>query len=117
VRRITSRLASAIGAAMILAASPVGARAQQPVPRPRAEAQWMGRRAAARTMVRWRISHPRMAVAWRRGYARGFAIGRYPFRSMAWRGAYGRGFARTRLYGRFWERRRLGRMGARRWEL
>jgi hypothetical protein len=117
VRRITSRFASAIGAAMILAASPMGARAQQPVPQPRAEAQWMGRRAAARTMVRWRISHRRMAVAWRRGYARGFAVGRYPLRSMAWRGVSGRGFARTRLYGRFWEGRRLGRRSGRRWEL
>jgi hypothetical protein len=121
VRHITSRLGAAIGAAVILAsAAPATAGAQQPTPRPRAEAQWLTRRGAARQMARWRVVHRPMATAWRRGYARGWMAARRPMRAAAWRGAYGlrhaRGFVRARMYGRFWERQRLGRMGAR-WSL
>jgi hypothetical protein len=121
VRHITSRLGAAVGAVMILAsASPPTARAQQPAARPRAAAQWLGRRAAAPQMLRWRMVHRPMATAWRRGYARGWMAGRHPMRAATWRGAYGRryarGFARARLYSRFWERQRLGRMGTR-WSL
>ena len=116
MRGITSRIRSAIGAAMILAcAFPVGARAQQSAPRPRSEAQWPERRAAARQMLRWSLAHPRMAaLTWRRGNARGWVAGRYP--PAAWRHAYGRSFTRSRLHGRYWDRRRLGRMGGR-WSL
>ncbi len=113
MRRIATRVASAVGAAMILAGSPVGARAQQPAARPRAEAQWRGRRAAARQMARWQMAHPRLALAWRRGYARGYVAARHPMLAARWRQAhYGR-VARGRLYGRFLERRRRGRMGGR----
>jgi len=117
VRRITSRIGSAIGAAMILAcAAPAAARAQQPVPQPRAAAQWLGRRAAARQMLRWRMARPRMALGWRRGYARGWAAAaRHPFLAARWQRGYTARVARARMYGRFWERRRLARMGARWW--
>jgi hypothetical protein len=117
VKRVTSRIRSAIGAAMILAcASPVGAQAQQPAARPRSEAQWLERRAAARQMLRWRMAHPRMAaVTWRRGYSRGWVAGRYP-RAAAWQRSYARSIARSRVYGRYWDRRRFGRMGGR-WSL
>jgi len=117
VRRITSRIGSAIGAAMILAgAFPAASRAQQPAAQPRAEAQWLGRRASARQMLRWRIAHPRMArLAWRRGYARGYVAARHPLLAAQWRRASFARAARGRRYGRFWERRRLGRMGARWW--
>ena len=117
MRRITTRIRSAIGAAMILAcALPVGARAQQSAPRSRSAAQWLERRAAARQMLRWRMAHPRMAVVtWRRGSSRGWVAGRYP-RAAAWQRAYARSIARSRLYGRYWERRRVGRMGGR-WSL
>jgi hypothetical protein len=118
VRHITSRIRAAIGAAMIVAfASPVAAHAQRPAARVRVEAQWLEGRGASRPLMRWRMVHRRMAVAaWHRGYARGFTMGRYPVRASIWRRAYGQGFARGRLYGRFWERQRLGRMGGR-WSL
>ena len=116
MRGITSRMASAIGAAMILAAaSPAAARAQRPAPRARVEAQWMGRRAAARPLVRWRFARPGMAMAWRRGYARGWVVARHPMLAARWQRVYAARAARGRLYGRFWERRRLDRMGARWW--
>ena len=114
MRHITSRIRAAIGAAMIVAfASPVAAQNPRPRAEARVEARWMDGRGAGR-LIGWRMARARMAgVAWHRGYARGFAAGRHPFRAMAWRGASCRGFARARLYGRFWERRRLGRMGGR----
>ena len=123
VGHITSRLRAAIGAAMILAcASPVTARAQRPLPpgRARAEAQWLGRRAAARRMGRWQVAaRPRMALAWRSGYTRGWVAARHPMLAARWqRTWYPRAAARERLYGRYLERRRFPRMGrGRRWVL
>ena len=118
MRCIVSRIRAAFGAAMVVAlASPVAAHAQRPATQARVEAQWLERRGATRQWARWRMARrPLAAVAWRRGYARGFAMGRYPVRAAVWRRAYGRSLARGRLYGRFWERQRLGRMGAR-WSL
>jgi hypothetical protein len=72
-----------MGAAMIVAfASP--ARAQQPPPpvQTRVEAQWLEGRGAGRQLIRWRMARRRLAVAaWRRGYLRGWAAGRF------WHGA------------------------------
>ena len=119
--QITSRIRAAIGAAMlVVCAMPVTARAQRPVPRGRAgvEAQWLGRRAAARRMVRWQVAaRPRMAMAWRMGYSRGWVAARHPMLAARWqRARYPRAAARERLYGRYLERRRFPRMG-RRWSL
>ena len=115
MRQITSRIRAAIGAAMVLAfASPAAAHAQRAPARIRVEAQWLEGRGGGRQLLRWRMAHRRMVVAsWHRGYARGFAIGRYPARASAWQQSYGRSLARGRLYGRYWERQRLGRMGGR----
>ena len=118
MRHITSRIRAAIGAAMIVAcASPAAAHAQRAPARVRVEAQWLDGRGAGRQMMHRRMVHRRMAVAaWHRGYARGFALGRYPARASAWRWSYGQGLGRGRLYGRFWERQRIGRMRGR-WSL
>jgi len=119
VRRIVSRIRAALGAAMIVAlASPAAAHAQRPAARVRVEAQWLERRGATRQWLRWRMARrPLAAVAWRRGYAPGFAMGRFPLRGAS-RGqaAYSRGSVRARMYGRYWDRRRIGRMGGR-WSL
>jgi hypothetical protein len=112
-----SRIRAALGAAMVIAiASPVAAHAQRPAARVRVEAQWLERRGATRQWLRWRMARrPLAAVEWRRGYARGYAMGRLPLRANGWGQAYySRGSVRARMYGRFWDRRRLGRMG-RRW--
>jgi hypothetical protein len=116
VRGITSRIRAALGAAMIVAfAAPVAAHAQRPPARVRVEAQWLEGRGAGRQIMYRRMVHRRMAAAaWHRGYARGFALGRCPVRSSVWRWSNGRGLARGRLYGRFWERQRIGRMRGRR---
>jgi hypothetical protein len=113
-----SRIRAALGAAMVIAiASPVAAHAQRPAARVRVEAQWLERRGATRQWLRWRVARrPLAAVAWRRGYARGFAMGRFPLRAGTWGQAYysrSRGSVRARMYGRFWDRRRVGRMGGR----
>jgi hypothetical protein len=98
---------------IIACGSPLTARAQQPAQRPRIEAQWMGRRAAARQLLRWRYG--RAGVAWRSGYVRGYAAARHPFLAARWQRAYTARAMRGRLYGRFWDRQRLGRMGRRWW--
>lgn len=118
MRHITSRIRAAIGAAMIVAfASPAAAHAQRTPARIRVEAQWLEGLGADRQLMHWQMAHRRMAVAaWHRGYARGFAMGRHPLRAVSWQRVYGRGFNRGRLYGRFWERQRMGRMGGR-WSL
>jgi hypothetical protein len=99
---------------MILAcASPLVARAQQPAARPRVEAQWMGRRAAARQMLSWRFARAR--TAWRRGHARGAFAARRPVLAARWQRASLARAARGRMFGRFWDRQRVGRMGRRWW--
>ena len=99
---------------MILAcALPLTARAQQPAARPRVEAQWMGRRAAARQLPRWRFA--RAPMGWGRGYARGSFAARRPAFAARWQRAYLVRAARGRMYGRFWDRQRMGRMGRRWW--
>jgi hypothetical protein len=41
-------------------------------------------------------------------------MGRFPLRAGAWGQAYySRSSVRARMYGQFWDRRRLGRMGGR----
>ena len=119
MRHVLSRIRAAVGAAMIIGvASPGAAHAQRPAVRVRAEAQWVGRRGSARQWLAWRLARrPVARASWRRGYARGFVVGRYPVRAATWRRAwYGRRAASARLQGRFWGRRRLGRMGGR-WSL
>ncbi len=114
-----SRIRAAIGAAMVIGiAMPAAAHAQRPAARARVEAQWLERRGATRQWLRGRMARrPLAAVAWRRGYARGFAMGWFPLRANGWGQAYyGRGSVRARMYGRFWDRRRVGRMGGR-WSL
>ena len=70
----------------------------------------MGRRAAARQLLRWRFARARMAS--RGAYARGYLVAGHPLR---WQRAYLARATRGRLYGRFWNRQRLGRMGRRWW--
>ena len=119
MRHLTSRIRAAIGAAMVLAcASPATGRAQQPLPvRARAEAQWLGRRAAARRMMGWRMARPRAAFAWGARFRRGWMAAPRPMLASRWQRAWHpRVAARERLYGRYLERRRFTRIG-RRWSL
>ncbi len=95
MRHLTTKIRAAVGAAMIVAfASPAAAqRPQAPVQTARFEAQWLENRGPGRQMVRWRVARGRMAaVAWRRGYARGYMAGRFGYRAAFARRPYAGGW-------------------------
>ncbi len=100
MRHITSKIRAAAGAAMIVAfASPLAAQRPQAPVRTRVEAQWLENRGQGRQLMRWRVARHRMAAAaWQRGYARGWAAGRFGYRAATLRRpflmGYGMGAAR-----------------------